>query len=154
MSIKLPNAPILQGDAARAIIPQKAPITMVDSLWIHDEKWTVSGLEILSDNLFVEDGKFQEPGLVENIAQTAALRAGYEFSKQEGGEPMVGFIGAIKKLKINTLPSAGDKLVTSIEEINKLFGVSVIRGRTELRGELIVECEMKIFLVEDGGIKK
>ncbi|MEZ4947941.1 MAG: hypothetical protein R2784_00870 [Saprospiraceae bacterium] len=45
---------------------------MVDKLWHSDEKETLSGLFISEDNLFVENGHLAEPGIMENIAQTAA----------------------------------------------------------------------------------
>jgi 3-hydroxymyristoyl/3-hydroxydecanoyl-(acyl carrier protein) dehydratase len=60
-----------------SLIPQKYPFVMVGKLLLVDETLTKSSFVIKSDNLFVKNGFFQEAGLMENIAQTAALRAGY-----------------------------------------------------------------------------
>ena len=50
---------------------------MVDGLVAHDEVSTTSRLELNEQNIFCKNGYFHETGLIENIAQTAALRAGY-----------------------------------------------------------------------------
>ena len=59
------------------LIPQRPPFVMIDKLLSFSETTTTTGLSIRADNIFVENGLFKEPGLVENIAQTAAARAGY-----------------------------------------------------------------------------
>ena len=46
---------------------------------------------------------FKEPGLVENIAQTAAARAGY-ISHTENKPVLVGYIGAVNNLQVFSLP--------------------------------------------------
>ena len=61
------------------LIPQRAPIVMVDTLLYFDETKVVSELTILENNMFVQDGYLTEPGLIENMAQTVALYTGYHF---------------------------------------------------------------------------
>ncbi len=145
--------PILEGLAVSALIPQKPPIEMVDKLWFNDETTTISGFSIKSTNIFCEDGFFREPGIIENIAQTAALRVGYVVSLMEkNGEkvnPPVGYIGAIKKLIINRLPEIGSELRTEVKIQHVVFDVTLISGKTTINGETIAECEMKIFLKKD-----
>lgn len=145
--------PILSGDAVSALIPQKPPIEMVDKLWFNDDTRTVSGFSIKTDNIFCENGEFREPGIIENIAQTAALRVGYMVSQQNSeGErkaPPVGYIGAIKKLLIHALPKTGDELVTEVCVQQIIFDVTLITGKTMVNDTLIAECEMKIFLKKD-----
>ena len=60
-------------------IPQRPPFVMVDEIIDSGEKKTCSKFLIKEDNIFVENGFLKEPGLVENIAQTAAARAGYTY---------------------------------------------------------------------------
>jgi hypothetical protein len=75
----------LTGENSLALIPQKPPFVMIDALLFSDEKRTVSSFKIPEKNIFVKEGLFLEPGLVENIAQTAAARAGHEtFGKCAG----------------------------------------------------------------------
>jgi 3-hydroxyacyl-[acyl-carrier-protein] dehydratase len=117
-------------------IPQKHPIVMVDELLYCDEKKTVSRFTIEEGNIFVRNGKLREPGIIENMAQTGALKAGYE-SRLLGIEPVVGFIGAIKDLKIYMLPVTGSEIRTEI---------CIIRASTFCNELLIAECEMKIAI--------
>ncbi len=145
--------PILEGAAVSGLIPQKPPIEMVDKLWFNDETTTISGFTIRENNIFCENGFFAEPGIVENIAQTAALRVGYMVSlMQQNGEkvnPPVGYIGAIKRLLIHQLPKVGSELKTEVVIQQIIFDVTLITGKTTMNGETIAECEMKIFLKKD-----
>jgi 3-hydroxyacyl-[acyl-carrier-protein] dehydratase len=145
--------PIIEGPAVSDLIPQKPPIEMVDKLWFNDDTTTISGFTIKEDNIFCADGFFTEPGIIENIAQTAALRVGYMVSQmQQSGEnvkPPIGYIGAIKKLYIHQLPKIGSDLKTEVVIQQVIFDVTLITGKTTLNGESIAECEMKIFLVKE-----
>lgn len=147
------ETPIIEGSAVSALIPQKPPIEMVDKLWLNNETTTISGFTIKENNIFCQDGFFHEPGIIENIAQTAALRVGYIVSLMEkNGEkvnPPVGYIGAIKKLIIHQLPKIGAELRTEVKIEHVVFDVTLISGKTTLNGDLVAECEMKIFLKKD-----
>lgn len=142
--------PLLTGAAVSALIPQKPPVEMIDTLWTNDERTTVSGFTILAENIFCEGGYFREPGIIENIAQTAAIRAGYMASllmkSGEIKEPPVGYIGAIKKLVIHQLPPIGAQLRTSITVQQVVFDVTLISAQSTLNGQPVAECEMKIFI--------
>lgn len=128
-------------------IPQKAPIVMVGELISHSGETTESQFKIAADNIFCENGVLTEPGLIENIAQTAALRMGYMASqKTTDAEPPVGFIGAISKLKIHSLPAVGQSLHTRIEIKNDIFGITLIQGTSYVDGHIQAECEMKIVI--------
>lgn len=144
---------MLRGKEVSALIPQKPPVEMVDTLWFNDETRTVSGFTIPVDNIFCEYGFFKEPGLIENIAQTAALRIGYIVSqmKSNGEEvkPPIGYIGAIKRLAISSLPKAGSEIMTEVAIENVVFDVTIIKGIITQDSETIAECEMKIFLKKD-----
>ena len=140
--------PILRQAAVSALIPQKPPIEMVDTLWMTDDTTTISGFTILTDNIFCENGIFQEPGLIENIAQTAALRAGY-LAPPSPLKPPVGYIAAIKNLVIHELPAVGSVLKTEVVVKQIIFDVTLISAKTVCENRLLAECEMKIFLKKD-----
>ncbi len=129
------KTPLLLPDQVINLIPQKAPFVMIGSLLESDDTSTVSNLVITEDNIFTVDGAFTEPGLVENIAQTGAIRAGYAFSKlQEKNphlEPPVGFIGAIKGLKISALPKIGDVIETIVSVENQVFDITMVKGEVD-----------------------
>jgi predicted hotdog family 3-hydroxylacyl-ACP dehydratase len=126
-------------------IPQRPPIVMVDSLISIDEKTTVSGFMVTKENIFVENNKFREPGLVENVAQSAALGVGY-VCKQNNTPVPIGFIGGVKNLIINELPLVGDDLRTEITVDYKVFEATLITGKIFVEQRLMAQCEMKIFL--------
>lgn len=101
--------------------------------------------------MFCENGFLKEPGLIENIAQTAALRVGYITSQMRNDEntnvePPIGYIGAIKNLVIETLPEAGSEIMTEVIIQNMVFDVTIIQGKISQNGQMIAHCEMKIFL--------
>jgi 3-hydroxyacyl-[acyl-carrier-protein] dehydratase len=151
MMTTLTTEPILQHASVSALIPQQPPIEMVDTLWSNNDTTTVSGFTIRPDNIFCDNGFFAEPGIIENIAQTAALRAGYIVSllAKDGkltGPPPVGYIAAIKNLHIHQLPAIGASLKTEIIVKQVIFDVTLIAAKTICNDELIAECEMKIFL--------
>jgi 3-hydroxyacyl-[acyl-carrier-protein] dehydratase len=134
------------------LIPQRPPIVMVDGLQEHSADSSVSVLHILQENIFVTDGYFQMPGLIENIAQTVALRSGYEHMlriQAAGGaaiKPPVGFIGEVKNLKIYFLPQVGSTIETRVELLHNIFTASVIKGTIKHNGQIAAECEMKVFV--------
>jgi len=134
------------------LIPQRPPIVMVDGLKEHSAESSVSVFHISPDNIFVSDGHFQMPGLIENIAQTVALCSGYEHMLRilaEGGaaiKPPVGFIGEVKNLVINFLPPVGAQIETSAELLHNIFTASVVKGTVIYNGKVIAECEMKVFV--------
>ncbi|MFZ1785629.1 MAG: 3-hydroxyacyl-ACP dehydratase [Ferruginibacter sp.] len=127
------------------LIPQKPPFVMVDKLLSFGETSVTTGFSIPHDNIFVEQGLFKEPGLVENIAQTAAARAGY-VSKTENKPVAVGYIGAVNNLQVFMLPEAGDELITEITIDNQIFDVTLISGKITSKGRPVAQCKMKIFI--------
>jgi predicted hotdog family 3-hydroxylacyl-ACP dehydratase len=127
------------------LIPQKPPFVMVSKLLYTDATSTRSNFYISADNVFVKDNVFQEAGLLENIAQTAALRAGY--LAQVKNEPVVaGYIGAVKDLEIFGLPKVDDELITEIIIENQIFDVTVFSGKVWHNEKLLAKCEVKVFI--------
>ena len=116
-------------------IPQRTPIVMVDTFYGIDERGCArSGLTVTADNLFVADGVLDECGIVEHIAQSAALRAGY--------------MSAVNDLKVHFLPPVGSRLVTQNVIEQTVMNVTLLSARTECDGKPVAECRMKIYLEE------
>lgn len=129
----------------QSLIPQRPPFVMIDKLISFSETNTVTAFSITTDNIFVENGLFKEPGLVENIAQTAAARAGY-VSQTENKPVQVGYIGAVNNLQVFMLPRSGDELITEITIENQIFDVTLISGKITCNGQPVAQCKMKIFI--------
>lgn len=126
-------------------IPQKPPIVMVDAIISCTDTDVVTQFEVVKDNVFVRDYVLQEPGIIENMAQTAAAKAGYEVKKRNA-EPFLGFIGAIKDLKIYAFPKVGDVLKTTVTVKMDVMGITLISAESVCGGNKIAECEMKIVI--------
>ncbi len=138
---------LIEKNIVSTLIPQDYPMIMVDGLLNHTDKYTESTLTITEENVFTNDGQFREPGIVENIAQTAALRSGYE-SFLNNKKPDVGFIGSVKNLTIIRFPKVGDQLITKVEVISELMGALVVLGQTRVNDEIIAEGQLNIFIQE------
>lgn len=130
------------------LIPQRPPIVMVDVVWSADEQSADTGLTIQEDNIFVKDGLFREPGLIEHIAQSAAAFAGYG-TFVRGEEPKLGFIGEIKDSVFNLMPPVGSELRTHIQLVTVIGGIRLINAEVRLKDELVATCVMKFFLKDD-----
>lgn len=137
--------PVASNEAILDLIPQRPPIVMVDAFYGVDEMTSYSSLTVHADNVFFENGKLREPGLVEHVAQSAAARVGYVCQLEKRPVP-VGFIGQVKNFKIHALPSEGDKLCTTVKIESEFGDISIITATTYVEGNLMTECEMKIFL--------
>jgi len=126
-------------------IPQRPPFVMIDEVLSATETSSVCSFTIRTGHQFVENGVFTEPGLVENMAQTAAAGTGY-FAAQQGNAAPVGFIGALKGLQIMELPKVGDTIVTTITFIHQIMNAHIVQGVVNLNDKQIATCELKIFL--------
>ncbi len=136
---------LVEKEVVEQLIPQKYPMAMVDGLIEQTETSTTSRLILNPSNIFCKDGFFVEAGLIENMAQTAALRSGYEASLKKE-KPLVGFIGSLKRIKIYKLPHDIDTIKTTITILNSLMNVLIIKGEVFCKGSLMAEGEMNIFL--------
>jgi 3-hydroxymyristoyl/3-hydroxydecanoyl-(acyl carrier protein) dehydratase len=130
------------------LIPQRPPFVMVDELSFFTVTLAKSRFQIKKDCLLLENNRITEAGITENIAQTAALSSGYK-ANISNQTPPVGFIGAIKSLQIYLRPEVGATLETHVEFLHQIGNVSIIQGKSFFEGELVAECEMKIFLQEN-----
>lgn len=138
------------GKDVLALIPQRPPMAMVDTFRGIDGNglsWT--GLTVSADNVFVEDGVFMAPGVIEHMAQSAAARAGFICLK-EGRTVPVGFIASIEKMTFSpSLPVESDILETSVEVVADIFNMSLVHAVCRTGGNIIAEGNMKIYIQDE-----
>ncbi|MDB5228975.1 MAG: hydroxymyristoyl-ACP dehydratase [Bacteroidota bacterium] len=127
------------------LIPQRAPVVMIDSLQYADTGKIISNFEITDGCIFCMNGFLSESGIIENIAQTGAAGFGY-LDKLESKPVSLGFIASIKNLIINELPPAGSILTTEITIQKPVMGFNIIQGKVFLNTLIIANCEMRIFV--------
>lgn len=141
--------PLVNKNQIEDYIPQRSPITMIGDLVFYDDVKTITRLKIENENLFVFNNNFCEPGLVENIAQTIAVRVGYFYKEILKKDAPTGFIGAIRKLEINFLPKVGDTIYTEVEVLHEVFGVTMVNGFITCEDQIVASCEMKTVLEKE-----
>lgn len=143
---------LIQREDVLRFIPQREPIVMVHGLVSHASQASTAIFTVEKDNLFVRDGRLLPSGLMENIAQSAAIRSGYAFTQLPAGngpaKPPVGFIAGLKDFEVHRLPAIGEELHTTVTQLNEIGNMTVIKGEVFSKEELLASCEMKVFLSE------
>ena len=129
------------------LIPQRAPMVMVDTLWEYSPTTAVVGLTILQDNIFVHKGCLSASGLIEHMAQSTALHKGYGYYLNHQPAPM-GYIGAIKHIEIQALPKKGEAIRTHITILQEFMEVTLVRMETYIQDTCIAQGEMKTVLAK------
>ncbi len=132
------------------LLPQGSPMIMVDTLISHDDQHTVTAFTIKKENIFVVNGRFSEAGLIENMAQSAALRTGWMAMQRsdstEAFRPPVGVIGAVKGFMLYQLPDIDTSLETEIIVLTEIFNATMIKASIKAGKKLLAEGELKIFI--------
>jgi 3-hydroxymyristoyl/3-hydroxydecanoyl-(acyl carrier protein) dehydratase len=131
-----------------AYIPQRPPFIMIGEVVKAEETITQTSLTIPEDNIFVKNGFFTEPGLIENMAQTAGAGTGYK-SKKDGRPMPGGYIAALKNVQILALPKAGDTILTETVFLQTLLSFHLVSGKITCGDKEIANCEFKIFVHTD-----
>ncbi|MDR1343493.1 MAG: pseudouridylate synthase [Prevotellaceae bacterium] len=131
------------------LLPQRPPFVMVDKLLCCDMDVTETSLGVREENIFCDDGRLTESGLVENIAQTCAARMGYINKYINNDTVKLGFIGSIRNMEIRRLPQAGEALTTRICTMEEVLRMTLVSATVTVGRELIASAEMKIAIVEE-----
>jgi len=128
-------------------IPQAPPFVMIDELLFADERQAQTRFTIPAGHLFVIQNVFTEPGLVENMAQTAAAGTGKQAADLGLSAP-VGFIGQVKNLHIYQLPEVGETITSTVIHTARVMNALVAEGSIRCNGVVIARAEFKVFLQE------
>ena len=126
-------------------IPQRPPMVMVHRLLEASDEHSRTTFTIEPDNIFLQDGHFAEPGLVENIAQTAAAQVGYLCALKNIPVP-IGYIASVRQLKIFSLPRQNSSITTSVNVTGKIQDITLVHGKVEQDEKMLCTCEMRIFV--------
>lgn len=129
------------------LIPQRAPVVMVDTLYQFEDDFIEAGLYITKDNICVEKDYMQEAGIIEHMAQSVALHTGYAYYLQDKPAP-TGYIGSIKKIEITKLPRVGEKLITKAQILQEFMGVTLVELTTSCDGVVIATGQMKTVIAQ------
>lgn len=136
-------------------LPHRSPMLMVDMILFMDEEKVETIFEIKKGNIFIQNNTFTEVGLIENAAQTCSSIVAKDYfvdanNKDKEHVDVVGFISAIKSLKIHALPKAGDTIATIATLISKFvtneYSLCTMNCKTFHDEELLLEGEINLFI--------
>lgn len=128
---------------------------MVDSVLEIDDEKVITVFEIKTGNIFLQNNFFIEAGLIENMAQTCSMIVAKDYFIDENKEDkpdvdVIGFISAIKTLKIHSLPQVDSVINTRAQLVSKFisesYSLCTIKCKTFNADELLVEGEMTLFI--------
>ncbi len=135
----------ISGQELINLIPQKPPFVLISSLESVNENTCITSFRFTGDHILCDNGKLSPAGLLENMAQSAGCKMGFE-DFLSGKKPRVGFIGEVREFEFSRLPLPGEELLTEIIIENKIFGaVTVMSGKVSAGEETIARCKMKVF---------
>lgn len=128
------------------LIPQRAPICLVDALEESGDEKAVTRLRVTADNFFLEeDGVLAEAGLIEHIAQSASAWAGYRALQAGSAKPPVGYIGEVKKFRCHRCPCVGDVLHTVVTMGMIVEDILLVSAETYVDGSCIADVQLKLY---------
>jgi len=139
-------------------LPHRAPMLMVDFILTIDDEKVETVFEIKEDNIFIENNTFVESGLIENAAQTCSSIVAKDYFVDENNQDkedvdVVGFISAIKTLKIHKLPKTGSTIITKATLVSKFitdhYSLCTMNCQTFHEEELLLEGEINLFIQEN-----
>jgi len=126
------------------LIPQRAPILMVDDAHKDSEQSIKTYLTITPDNWFYSNGILLEAGIIEHMAQSTAAMVGL----QSEGDPKEGYIGDIKDFVVYQMPQLGEVIESTISIITQLDNITLIEAVSEINNTVIAKARIKVFLAE------
>lgn len=132
-----------QFDDITKLIPQRPPMLMVQRMLSCDDTKVTTELDIVGDNIFVEDGCLAEPGIIENMAQTAAVMQGWKYREQANAAD-IRYLCEIRNLTIEKLPSVGETLKTTVEVKASAAGVIMVSCHYETASGVVANGSLKI----------
>ncbi|MBW3518392.1 hypothetical protein [Flavobacterium sp. NKUCC04_CG] len=144
MDIKLP---IINAKQIEQLIPQRAPIVMVDCLLSFGVSDIEAGLTVMKNQILVQEGYLQEAGVIEHMAQTVALHTGYDFFCKGVAAP-VGYIGSIKEIVISRLPQVSEQMISKAHILQEFMGVTLVEVETFIAGVSIAKGQMKTVIAQ------
>ncbi len=139
----------ISGDQLIQFIPQKPPFVFINELREVNENKCITTFSFDESNVLCDNGKLSLAGLLENMAQSAGCKMGYE-DYIANTKSRRGFIGEVKNFSVCRLPCIGERLTTEIIIEGKVFGaVTLISGKIKVGDEEISSCNMKVFFVPE-----
>ncbi|WP_343705141.1 ABC transporter permease [Flavobacterium sp.] len=136
-------------------LPHRAPMLMVDLILNIDSSSVETVFLVEEDNIFVQNNVFIEAGLIENTAQTCSAIVGKKYFFDDNGLEnenvnVIGFISALKNVKIHALPKVGETIITKADLVSKFTGddytLCTMSCKSSVEDQILLECEINLFI--------
>ncbi len=137
-------------------LPHRDPMLMVDTITHLSNEYVKTVFEIKPSNIFMENGVLAASGLVENAAQTCSSIVAKDYFFDENGNPsgneVIGFISAIKSIKILSLPDVGSTiecrctLVSAFTAEN--YTLCTMACTTFCNGKELLQGEINLYITK------
>ncbi len=142
-------------------LPHRFPMLMVDMIVAMNDEMVETVFTINEDNIFVNNNNLVEAGLIENAAQTCSSIVAKGFYVDENNidkenVDVIGFISALKSLKIHNLPVIGNTInskatLTSTFETDD-YTLCTMNCKTYCNENLLLEGEINLFIQENKSV--
>ena len=132
-------------------LPHRPPMQMVDTITDISNTHVVTEIEVKPTCIFVEEGKFAEVGLIENMAQTcSAIMGQFLFGIEDTSNYVIGYISAIKKLELFALPKVQEMVRTEAELLSRFdtdeYYICSMRCNAFVGDILMATAEMNLVI--------
>ena len=136
-------------------LPHRAPMLMVDLILNIDSSSVETVFLVEEDNIFVQNNTFIEAGVIENTAQTCSAIVGKKYFFDDDGLEnenvnVIGFISALKNVKIHALPKVGETIITKADLVSKFTGddytLCTMSCKSLVEDQILLECEINLFI--------
>ena len=141
----------------KIFLPHRAPMLMVDMISHIDDERVDTYFELKADNIFISNGIFCEAGLIENAAQTCSAIVAKDYFIDENNESregvkVIGFISALKSVRIMSLPRVGETITTKAALVSKFqteeYTLCTMSCSTFSGEKLLIEGEINLIISE------
>ena len=123
-------------------IPQRPPFVLIDAVDEVSGSLARTRFTIPAGCPLVNEDLLPLAGLMENAAQTCAVRA----CSQSGNK--IGYIGAVKQMNVSRLPHTGETLTTEARLIQEVLNISLIECTTRIGDETIATTTLKLATMD------
>lgn len=142
----------ISGEQLTLLIPQKPPFVFISSLVAVSPDACTTTFTFDATHLLCHNGFLTTAGMMENMAQSAGCKMGFE-DFQQGKTHSQVFIGEIRDFVYNRLSAAGEEITTEVVIESRVFGAVAVAGVTmRCSNETIATCKMKIFFTSATGM--
>ena len=142
-------------------LPHRTPMLMVDMTVEMTDKMVETVFTPKQDNIFLQNNVFVEAGLIENAAQTCSSIVAKGFYVDENNQDrenvdVIGFISALKILKIHSLPALGSTINTTATLASTFvtddYTLCTMSCKTFCKEKLLLEGEINLFIQENKSV--